>query len=371
MKNLYFPDYYYSNIKKIFSDISQKKWNDYKWQLKNSFKSILQLKSFLNNIQYFKNVEERYNFLITPYLLSLIDLENPYDPLRKQVFPDILELEEDINLRDDPFLEKNNMPVNNVIKKYKDRVVIIMTNRCASLCRYCTRKWNWQSNFTISYKDIDQIYSYLSKEKEIREIILSGGDPFVISREILEYALKVFSKIDHLEIIRIATRTLSFLPQIVDKELLNILKKYKPIWIITHFNHPNEITPLTEEAVDNLIGAKIALANQTVLLKGVNNNVETMKSLLHRLEYLRIKPYYLFQCDLITGTKHFRTEIEEGLNILKELINNTGGLCIPHFIIDVPDAGKIPLLPEYITGKDDNNIFIKLKDKTVKYPINI
>ncbi|HOJ64234.1 MAG TPA: KamA family radical SAM protein [Spirochaetota bacterium] len=366
MKKLEFPEYYYSNIKQISQD--HKKWNDYKWQLKNSYTSVLQLKNILKDIDSIE-VEKKYNFLITPYFLSLIDFDNPSDPLRRQVFPNISELEIDSNLKEDPFLEKSSMPVKNVIKKYPDRVVIIMTNRCASFCRYCTRKWNWQDPFTISFKEIDEIHRYLEKEKNIREIILSGGDPFIISKRILGYALEKFSKIKHLEVIRIATRTLSFLPQIVDKEMTNLLKRYKPIWIITHFNHPSEITPLTEEAVEKLLDAGVAFANQSVLLKGINDNVETMKLLLNRLEYLRIKPYYLFQCDLISGTKHFRTKIEDGLNILKKLINSTGGLCIPHFIVDVPGAGKIPILPEYIIEKNDKEIFIKIEDRIVSYPL--
>ena len=364
---LRFPDYYNSNIKKIFQNVSKKEWNDYKWQLKNSIHSASQLKDILT-IENYLDVEEKYNFLITPYFLCLINFEDPKDPLKMQIFPNPKELELNEFLKQDPFSEKEKMPVQNLIKKYPDRAVIIMTNRCASFCRYCTRKWNWGKNSTISYQEIDSILEYLQKEKNIREIILSGGDPFIIPRNILEYALKQWTKVSHLDVIRIGTRVLSFLPQIIDKELINILKKYKPIWILTHFNHPNEITPETEKAIDKLLSARVALANQSVLLKNINNDVNIMKTLLHKLEYLRIKPYYLFQCDLVSGTSHFRTDIENGLNIIKELINNTGGLCIPNFIIDVPQIGKIPILPEYIIEKNKEKIIIKYNDKIVSYP---
>lgn len=349
----------------------KKKWDNYKWQLKNSFHSISELKKIFDLKEELLEVEKIYHFLITPYFLSLIDFTDPLDPLKRQIFPDIQELEKNEKLQEDPFSEKNNMPVKNLIKKYPDRCLIIMTNQCASFCRYCTRKWNWANLITISYEQIDNIVDYLDKEKNIREIILSGGDPFLISKNILEYTIKKIAKVRHIEVIRIATRTLSFLPQIVNKELVNILKKYKPIWTITHFNHPNEITPKTVEAIDKLMEAKVILANQSVLLNGVNNNISIMKELLHKLQYIGIKPYYLFQCDLINGTKHFRTQIEEGLNILKGLINNTSGLCIPLFIIDVPDLGKIPLMPEYITEKKKYEIIFKGDDKSASYPLEI
>jgi len=216
---------------------------------------------------------------------------------------------------------------------------------------------------------LSNIVQYLRNNKNIREIVLSGGDALILLPEKLDRILSALYSVDSIEVVRIGTRTLSFLPQKIDRPLIETLKKYKPLWIITHFNHPNEFTSDTEKAIDLLLEAKVSLANQSVLLKNVNDNSDTMKNLLQTLEYCQIKPYYLFQCDLVEGTKHFRTSIEKGLDIMKDVRGNIGGLCIPTYVVDLPDGGKVPLLPEYLIKATSNNLIFKnYEGKMFNYP---
>lgn len=341
-----FPDWYEQNKKRFFKKINEKNWKDWNWQLSNRITTSIELKKFFYFIdeKEIESVIKKFPFAITPYLLSIINIDDPDNPILRQVLPSRLELDKSKDLSLDPFDEKNNSPVKNVIKRYPDRVVITVTNKCPAYCRYCTRKWMWGEVTLITKDLLNQIVGYLKSSKEIREVIISGGEPFMISPKMLEYIIKSILNIPHIEAIRIGTRILSFLPMRITKQLTSTLSKYKPVWIVTHFNHPTEITPYTEEAVNRLITSGVAICNQTVLLKGVNDDIEIMKSLVNSLQRLRVKPYYIFQCDLVEGTNHFRTPLRTGIEIMKKLRENTGGLCIPTYVIDHPKRGKIPIL---------------------------
>ncbi|HOF02077.1 MAG TPA: KamA family radical SAM protein [Spirochaetota bacterium] len=365
--------FYTNNKNALFNNISDANWNDYNWQLKNQITLPEKLAHFFKfddaDFGDFKKTSRIFRFAVTPYFLSLINFENKNDPLLLQIFPDEKELSKEPSLTIDPFSEEKRSPVKNLIKRYPDRAVVLATEKCASYCRYCTRKRNWKNSFTLSDEDLSNIVQYLRNNKNTREIVLSGGDALILSPEKLDRILSALYSVDSIEVVRIGTRTLSFLPQKIDRPLIETLKKYKPLWIITHFNHPNEFTSDTEKAIDLLLEAKVSLANQSVLLKNVNDNSDTMKSLLQTLEYCQIKPYYLFQCDLVEGTKHFRTSIEKGLDIMKDVRGNIGGLCIPTYVVDLPDGGKVPLLPEYLIKATSNNLIFKnYEGKMFNYP---
>ncbi|MBN2546261.1 MAG: KamA family radical SAM protein [Spirochaetes bacterium] len=346
MKKKNIPDYYFLNKEKSWHEVSEKKWNDWKWQLKNSINSESKLLNFFKELNRtdLKRVSDKYKFSITPYFLSLIDHNDKKDPLYKQVIPDKNELKKSNNLKLDPFNERKSSPLKHVIKRYTDRIIITTTNNCASYCRYCTRKWMWQDNFTLNNKEIKKIIDYIKKDKHIRDVILSGGEPFLLPSDILENLISGILDISHVDMIRIGTRILSFLPQRIDRELVKMISGYKPVWIITHFNHPNEITSLTEKAVDQLIGAKTALCNQTVFLKNINDDYEVLKQLFYKLTSLRIKPYYLFQCDPVEGTSHFHASLKAGIELIKSLRNDIDGLCIPDYVQDTPKNGKVKLI---------------------------
>jgi lysine 2,3-aminomutase len=366
-----YPEWFENNKTKYWPDIGKKLWDNFEWQLKNRVTKIEDLKRFLPDIESdrLEQVNDVFHFGITPYFLSLINLNNIDDPLLKQVLPNINELKSESDYSLDPFDEKNKSPVYGVIKRYPDRIVITTTNQCASYCRYCTRKWIWNENIILNKKNIDDICDYLKKNNKIREVIVSGGEPFLLSPNLLEYLLSNILSLVNIEVIRIGTRILSFLPQKINDKITEILKKYKPIWIITHFNHPNEITPATENAITRLIKSGVAICNQSVLLKGVNDNIYIMKKLLHTLQRNYVKPYYLCQCDLIDGTEHFRVSLKNGLDLIYKLHGNTGGICIPTFVIDTPQGGKIPILPDYILKTDSNTITFKnYKQEIYQYP---
>ncbi|MBP7554196.1 MAG: KamA family radical SAM protein [Spirochaetes bacterium] len=365
--------FYQNNKNTLFNDISDDNWSDYKWQLQNQITDPEELAKFFKfgdgRFGDFAKASQIFRFAVTPYFLSLINFENKNDPILLQIFPSEEELSKEPSLSMDPFSEEQRSPTKYFIKRYPDRAVVLATDKCASYCRYCTRKWNWKNNFTLSEEDLQNIVTYLNNNKNIREIILSGGDTLLLSPEKLDQILSAVFSVNSIEVVRIGTRILSVLPQRIDSSITKVLKKYKPLWIITHFNHQNEFTADTEKAIDLLLDARVSLANQSVLLKNVNDDSDTIKNLLLTLEYCQIKPYYLFQCDLVEGTKHFRTSVEKGLDIMREIRGKIGGLCIPTYVVDLPDGGKVPLLPEYlieITSK-----YLKFKNyegKTFMYP---
>lgn len=337
-------DIYNTNRKKFWNNIDDNNWNDWHWQLKNKTDKPEDLKRFLNNekIKEIGKVDSLFNFGITPHFLSLINFNNQSDPLLKQVIPDLKELN-DKKLKIDPFNEKNNSPVSGVVKRYENRIIITVSNICPSYCRYCTRKWMWDKNFSLTKNNINNIINYIKKTGSINEVILSGGEPFILTEEIIDELLNRIFKIKHVEVVRIGTRILTFLPQRIDKNIISVITKYKPIWVLTHFNHPSEISEQTKTAVDKLLSSGAAICNQSVLLKDINDKADVLKKLFFDLVKLRIKPYYLFQCDPVKGSRHFHVNINKGLKLMKEIKKDLSGLCIPQFVRDTKKKGKIIL----------------------------
>lgn len=302
-------------------------------------------------------IERKFNIKITPYYLSLIKEKG--DPIYRQVVPDRLELE-DSELFEDPLSEDRDSPVRNIVHRYPDRCLFLVSHVCASYCRFCTRKRKVGDPEKISGKFINEGIDYIASHRDIRDVILSGGDPLLLGDEKIGYILQKLRQIPHVEIIRIGTRVPCFLPQRITSRLVKILKKYHPLYINVHFNHPDELTPVAVRALGKLADAGIPLGNQTVLLKGINDDSEVMKKLIQKLLQARVKPYYIYQADLVFGTEHFRTRVEKGLEIIEKLRGWTSGLAVPHFVIDAPGGGgKIPLLPQYLLKLTDGEVVMR------------
>ena len=328
--------------------------HDWKEILAKSIVSVEQLERYFDiDAAGLQNVTSIYPMRINPYFLSLIQEEN--DAIWKQAVPDVQEIENGF-YSDDPLFEEMQSPVPNLIHRYPDRVLFMVSNQCAMFCRYCMRKRKIGGSHRISNESINAGLNYIRKNKNINEVILSGGDPLLLDDDVIKWILMQIRAIPHIEIIRIHTRTPSSLPQRVTGALVNIIKKFHPVYINTHFNHPAEITDLAASACMRLADAGIPLGCQTVLLKGVNDNEAVMRELMLKLLRLRVKPYYLHHADLVKGTTHFRTSIQTGLDILKSLQTDASGLCIPSYVIDLPGGcGKIPLQSEYVKYIEGSN----------------
>lgn len=343
---------------------SKEEWDDWRWQLRNRITNIEGLKSILKLTEEEESqIRESLRYLkmsITPYYASLIDPYNPLDPIRLQSVPTVLELNKAPYEMEDPLKEDSYSPVPGLVHRYPDRVLLIVTESCPMLCRHCTRRRITQVVKREPFRcNLDKAIEYIQLHKEVRDVIVSGGDPLILSDQMLEYILIRLRNIDHVEIIRIGTRAPVTLPQRVTPELCNILKKYHPIWVNTHFNHPKEITPESSKACEMLADAGIPLGNQSVLLKGINDSPQIMKELVQKLLKIRVRPYYLYQCDMVEGLEHFRTPIEKGVEIIEALQGFTSGLAVPTFVIDAPGLGKIPISPQYILGRDGNQVLLR------------
>jgi lysine 2,3-aminomutase len=309
-----------------------------------------------------------YPMRITPTVLATIKEKG--DAIWKQVVPEGIELD-DIDAQDDPLEEDTDSPVPHLVHRYPDRVLLMVTNQCPIYCRFCTRKRLVGKPGFLKKGELDQAVAYLREHTEVRDVILSGGDPLLLPDNLIERILKALRSIPHLELIRFGTRVPGTLPQRITTELCEIVKRYHPIYMNLHFNHPDELTPEVKEACGRLADAGIPLGAQTVLLKGVNDDPEIMKRLMHQLLLARIKPYYLYTADLTKGTNHFRTTVETGLKIVQALQGHTSGMAVPHFVIDAPGGGgKIPLLPnEYLLNLDEKGAVLKnFENKTYHYP---
>jgi len=333
--------------------------NNWRKQLKQSFISAEELsKRFDIPLEDIKKVERKFPLKITPYYLSLIKEKG--DPIYKQVVPDIKELEGDDVLFADPLAEDTDSPVNNIVHRYPDRCLFLVSCSCASNCRFCTRKRKVGDPLKINSEFIDEGIEYIRQHTEIRDVVISGGDPLLLSDEKLDYILGSLRSIPHLEILRIGSRVPCVLPQRITKNLVNMLKKHHPLFMNVHFNHPDELTQESYDALGKLADVGIPLGSQTVLLKGVNDNPDVMKKLMQKLLKARVKPYYIYQADMVMGTEHFRTCVEKGLEIVQSLRGWTSGMGVPHFVIDAPGGGgKIPLLPEYVFHIDENEVMMK------------
>jgi lysine 2,3-aminomutase len=338
------------------------------WQrlLQNSITTARQLARVLPVAE--REIEEvisRYPMRINPYYLGLIHAEG--SPLWRQAVPSRLELEDHAGL-DDPLSEEPQSPVPGLVHRYPDRVLLLVSNQCAMYCRFCTRKRKVGHPFVVTEETINQGLAYIETTPNVRDVLLSGGDPLLLADERLEDILTRVRAVPHVEIVRIGSRVPCTLPQRVTKRLSSLLRKFAPLYINIHFNHPDEITPEVALACGRLADAGIPLGSQTVLLRGVNDSAPVMKRLMQRLVAVRVRPYYLYQCDLTRGTQHFRTTVAEGLGVMQGLRGYTSGLCVPQFIVDSP-GGKIPLLPNYVVAETEHSLVLRnYENRCFAYP---
>jgi len=315
-----------------------------------------------------ESIVGEYPMRITPTVMATI--KEVGDPIWRQVVPDPAEAE-DADAEDDPLEEDMMSPVPHLVHRYPDRALLMVTNQCPIYCRFCTRKRLVGKPGFLKKGELDRAIAYLREHTEVRDVILSGGDPLLLPDHLLERILKSLRSIPHLELIRIGSRVPGSLPQRITPTLCEIVKKYHPVYMNLHFNHPDELTPEVKAACGMLADAGIPLGAQTVLLKGVNDDPEVMTRLMHQLLLARVKPYYLYQADLTKGTNHFRTTVETGMNIIRELQGHTSGMAVPHFVIDAPGGGgKIPVLPsDYLVHLDEDGAVLKnYENKTFYYP---
>ena len=351
-----------------FTTESLKLWNDWRWQTKNAVRSVDMVEKILgikfneDEREQIKQTIDIFPISITPYYLSLIDTEDyRNDPIFKQAFPDIRELKVTNCDMSDPLAEDTNSPVPGITHRYPDRVLFHISNVCAMYCRHCTRKRKVGDRDSIPSKEqMQKGIDYIKNNPVIRDVLLSGGDPFMLSDELLDWILGELDKIEHVEIVRIGTRTPVVLPFRITDDLVEILKRHGTIWINTHFNHPKEITDSSKKALKKLAFAGIPLGNQSVLLADVNDCPRIMKRLVHRLVQNRVRPYYIYQCDLSEGLEHFRTSVGKGIEIMESLRGHTSGFAVPTYVIDAPGGGgKIPVMPNYIISWSTNKVILR------------
>ncbi|MBI4294545.1 MAG: KamA family radical SAM protein [Chloroflexi bacterium] len=353
------------NRSRYFPGVSDVQWNDWRWHFRHRTRSVSELAKLIplsrDDKARLKLVTLRYPFSITPYYFCLIDFADPQDPIRRQAVPTFEEVSLAHMGMEDPLAEEHHSVVPGLVHRYPDRVLMVMTDICAVLCRHCTRKREWHHGGWIRpTQEIDAMLDYIGRNRQIRDVIISGGDPLVLSTSYLETVLTKLRRIPHVEIIRIGTRLPVVLPQRIDQELCTMLSKYGPIWLNTHFNHPNEVTPQAAAVCDRLLRSGIPVNNQSVLLRGVNDTVETQLRLCHALLRAKVRPYYLFQCDEVQGTEHLRTSVETGLKIIQGMRGFTSGLAVPTYVIDLPGGGgKVPLQPDYIVSQADGELVLR------------
>ena len=351
--------------KELFPHVSDEEWNDWRWQVKNRIGNVEQLKNYLDLTR-----EEELNVIdttkvfrmaITPYYLSLIDPNDPIDPIKRQSVPSIKETQEVSADLQDPLHEDSDSPVPGITHRYPDRVLFLITHVCSMYCRHCTRRrFAGHVDKAPTKEQVDKAIEYIANTPSVRDVLLSGGDPLLLSDKRLEYIISNLRKIPHVEIIRIGSRTPCVMPQRITPELCSMLKKYHPIWLNTHFNHANEITEDSKKACTMLADAGIPLGNQSVLLRGINDCIPVMKKLVHELVKMRVRPYYLYQCDLSRGLSHFRTTIAQGIDIIEGLRGHTSGFCVPTFVVDAPGGGgKIPVMPNYLISQGNNRVVLR------------
>ena len=340
-------------------------WNDWRWQLRNRITDYQQLKEYINLFpeeeEIFKKHDFSFRVAITPYYLSLIEENNPFDPVRLQAIPRIDETHISLYDMDDPLNEDIDSPTPGLTHRYPDRVLFMTTDQCAMYCRHCTRRRKaGETDAALPDEQINKAIAYIKNTPQIRDVILSGGDPLTLSDERLDSILERLYQIEHIDIIRIGSRIPVVLPQRITDNLINVLKKYPPIWFNTHFNHPNEFTPEARFALAKLADNGIILGNQSVLLRNINDHVDVMKNLVHHLVKNRVRPYYIYQCDLSNGIEHFRTPVSKGIEIIESLRGHTSGFCVPTFVVDAPGGGgKIPVMPNYLISSTPNKVILR------------
>lgn len=349
----------------LFPNVTDEQWNDWKWQVKNRIETLEDLKKFVSltpeEEEGAKKTLQTLRMAITPYYISLIDPNNPDCPVRKQAVPTVKETYQSSADLLDPLHEDEDSPVPGLTHRYPDRVLLLITDMCSMYCRHCTRRrFAGQKDGESAIDRIDRAIEYIAKTPQVRDVLLSGGDALMVSDERLEYIISRLREIPHVEIVRIGSRTPVVCPQRITDNLVNMLKKYHPIWLNTHFNHPQEVTREATEACAKLANAGIPLGNQSVLLRGVNDCVNTMKKLMHELVKMRVRPYYIYQCDLSMGIEHFRTPVSKGLEIIEGLRGHTSGYAVPTFVVDAPGGGgKTPVMPQYVVSQSPGKVVLR------------
>lgn len=349
----------------LWKDVTEEQWYDYKWQLSNTIKDIDTLKKVAyidkGEEEDLKRVLKKFRMSITPYYAALMDKKDKTCPVRMLAIPSAKELIDSPEDLSDPLHEDVDSPAPGLTHRYPDRVLFLVTNICSMNCRHCTRRrLVGFEDVHMSWSNIEKAISYIKKAKEVRDVLISGGDPLVLNDEMLEKIISEIRKIDHVEIIRIGTRTPVVMPMRITDKLVNMLKKYHPLYINTHFNHPKEMTDEAYKACAKLADAGIPLGNQTVLLNGINDCPQIMKKLVHDLLSARVKPYYIYQCDLSMGISHFRTSVSKGIEIIENLRGHTTGMAVPTFVVDAPGGGgKIPVMPNYLISMNDKRVVLR------------
>ncbi|MCS3924659.1 lysine 2,3-aminomutase [Methanosalsum natronophilum] len=363
-----YTDQQKSIAEKIDNETVISNWKSWKWQLKhsiqdiNTFENLLGIKFSKDERSKLQKTLETFPLSITPYYLSLIEAEDYYnDPIFLQSFPSPSELILNKCEMNDPLSEDEDSPVSGITHRYPDRVLFHVSNTCSMYCRHCTRKRKVGDVDSIPQKDeVVEGLQYIKEHNEVRDVLLSGGDPFMLPDDYLDWILTQLDEIPHVEVVRIGTRMPVVLPYRITDNLVNMLKKHHPLWINTHFNHPREVTASSKNALKKLADAGIPLGNQTVLLAGINDCHRIIKSLIHKLVHNRVRPYYLYQCDMSEGLAHFRTPVGKGIEIMENLIGHTSGFSIPTYVIDAPGGGgKIPVMPNYLVSWSTNKVILR------------
>ena len=358
------PTPFVSKRAPLYADVPDEKWNDCRWQLSHRLNTVEEIEKVLplnESERKALNTSGLFRVDITPYFISLIDPDDPDDPIRKQVIPLSEEMQSFTAMMEDSLAEDRHSPVPGLVHRYPDRVLMLVTTQCASYCRYCTRsRIVGDPGQTFSRQEFELQIEYLKRTPQVRDVLLSGGDPLVLAPKILEEILRRLREIPHIEIVRIGSRVPVFMPMRITQELCDTLAKYHPLWLNIHVNHSNEISLELEQACDRLTRAGIPLGNQSVLLAGVNDNVHIQRKLVQDLVRIRVRPYYLYQCDLVEGAGHFRTPVAKGIEIMEGLRGHTSGYAVPQYIVDAPGGGgKIPVTPNYLLSMSDHKIILR------------
>ena len=356
-------------------EVSEKEWNDWRWQLRHRVTTFEQMKEIIDltteEIEGIKHSKGRLALAVTPYFASLMDPVNPNCPIRRQAIPRFEECHLSKNDMVDPCGEDKDSPVPGLVHRYPDRVLLLVTDQCAVYCRYCTRRRLVGSNErSITQGNFEEVLKYLKSHQKVRDVLLSGGDPLLLENERLEEILSRLRALSHIELLRIGTRAPVTLPQRITGGLVRMLKRYHPLMISIHFTHPKEITDAVKRACNELADGGIPLGSQTVLLKGINDKPSIMKKMVQELLKIRVRPYYIYQCDLATGTEHFRTSVATGIQIIEKLRGHTTGYAVPTYVVDAPGGGgKIPVEPDYVMSRGKGKVVLRnYEGKVFEYP---
>ncbi len=349
----------------VWSNVPDASWNDVTWQLRNSIRNANDLARLIalrpQEIRAIDSLAGLFRFSVTPYYFSLIDPDDPGDPIRRMIIPSIEEQRSIGRGEIDPLGEVSDQVAPGLTHRYPDRVLLVVTSFCTSYCRFCIRKRNWRTSDAARTRDeIDAAVGYIRSHSEIRDVLISGGDPLTLPPHQLEYILASVRRIPHVEIIRVGSREPVMLPMRITEALASMLGRYSPLWLNTHFNHPREITPEAARAVERVLRAGVPVNNQSVLLRGVNDSVKTMRALVQGLVRIKVRPYYVYHCDNVLGTAHLRTSVRRGLEIMEGLRGHTTGFAVPTYVVDAPQGGgKIPLMPNYLVSQGEHGMVLR------------